>query len=176
MSYDLNNSNLTTHLSPLYSSTNDNGYGFGAVYGVNRISSLGFDKNKLIIGCAGYGKAYKVGGTNKKYPALGVSGSLTKISGYDGSFASGTVYGSVINQLINSGDYIEYTEKDSNGRIVGSYLYSESQNIFVTFDSKTAVMAKYEYAKANGLGMMCWAYTEDTSDTVINAIYEAKNK
>lgn len=176
MSYDLNNSNLTTHLSPLYSSTNDNGYGFGAVYGVNRISSLGFDKNKLIIGCAGYGKAYKVGGTNKKYPALGVSGTLTKISGYDGSFASGTVYGSVINQLINSGNYVEYTEKDSSGRIVGSYLYSESQNIFVTYDSKTAVMAKYEYAKANGLGMMCWAYTEDTSDTVINAIYEAKNK
>ena len=37
-------------------------------------------------------------------------------------------------------------------------------------------MAKYEYAYENGLGMMCWAYTEDTSDTVINAIYEAKNK
>ena len=35
----------------------------------------------------------------------------------------------------------------------------------------------YKYALNNeGMGIMCWAYTEDTSDTVINAIYEAKNK
>ena len=176
MSYDLNDSSKTTHLSPLYSSSKDNGYGFGAVYGVNRISSLGFDKNKLIIGCAGYGKAYSVSGGSGTYPALGISGTLTKISGYDGSFSSGTVYGSVIDQLIKSGRYQEYTEVSSSGKVVGSYLYSATDRIFVTYDSKIAVMAKYEYAKANGIGMMCWAYTEDTSDTVINAIYEAKNK
>lgn len=176
MSYDLNDSSKTTHLSPLYTSSNDNGYGFGAVYGVNRISSLGFDKNKLIIGCAGYGKAYKVTGGSGTYPALGISGTLTKISGYDGSFASGTVYGSVINQLMKSGRYKVYTEINNNGQVVGSYLYSETDKIFVTFDSKEAVMAKYEYAALNGVGMMCWAYTEDTADIVIDAIYEAKNK
>lgn len=176
MSYDLNNSAKATHLSPLYTSSYDNGYGFSASYGVSRISSLGFDKNKLIIGCAGYGKAYKVTSSGGAYPALGTSGTLTKISGYDGSFASGTVYGSVINQLINSGKYTLYTEKTKTGLVVGSYLYSSTDKIFITFDSKEAVMAKYEYAYENGLGMMCWAYTEDTSDTVINAIYEAKNK
>jgi GH18 family chitinase len=37
-------------------------------------------------------------------------------------------------------------------------------------------MAKYEYAKSIGVGMMCWAYTEDTSNIVIDAIYEAMNK
>ena len=176
MSYDLNNGEKTTHLSPLYTSTKDNGYGFGAVYGVNRISSLGFDKNKLIIGCAGYGKAYTVSGGSGTYPALGISGKLTKISGYDGSYASGTVYGSVINQLINTGKYTQYTELDSSGRVVGSYLYSATDKIFITYDSKEAVMAKYEYASSIGVGMMCWAYTEDTSDTVIDAIYEAMNK
>lgn len=176
MSYDLNNSSKTTHLSPLYTSNYDNGYGFGVVYGVSRITSLGFDKNKLIIGCAGYGKAYKVTGTGSSYPGLGTSGTLTKIYGYDGSFASGTVYGSVINQLINSGNYTLYTETTKTGLVVGSYLYNSTDKIFITFDSKEAVMAKYEYAYQNGLGMMCWAYTEDTSDTVINAIYEAKNK
>ena len=176
MSYDLNDTTKATHLSPLYTSTKDNGYGFGAVYGVNRISSLGFDKNKLIIGCAGYGKAYKVSSGSGTYPALGTSATLTKISGYDGSYASGTVYGSVINQLIKTGNYKQYTELDSSGRVVGSYLYSANDNIFITFDSKEAVMAKYEYASSIGVGMMCWAYTEDTSDTVIDAIYEAKNK
>jgi len=176
MSYDLNNPDKTTHLSPLYSSSKDGGYGFGAVYGVNRISSLGFDKSKLIIGCAGYGKAYSVSGGSGTYPALGITGSLTKISGYDGSFASGTVYGSVIDQLIKSGRYQEYTEISNSGQVVGSYLYSATDKIFVTYDSKTVVMAKYEYAVLNGVGMMCWAYTEDTADIVINAIYEAKNK
>lgn len=176
MSYDLNNSAKATHLSPLYTSSYDNGYGFSAAYGVSIISAYGFDKNKLIIGCAGYGKAYKVTSSGGAYPALGTSGTLTKISGYDGSFASGTVYGSVINQLINSGKYTLYTEKTKTGLVVGSYLYSSTDKIFITFDSKEAVMAKYEYAYENGLGMMCWAYTEDTSDTVINAIYEAKNK
>lgn len=176
MSYDLNNSAKATHLSPLYTSSYDNGYGFSAAYGVSIISAYGFDKNKLIIGCAGYGKAYKVTSSGGAYPALGTSGTLTKISGYDGSFVSGTVYGSVINQLINSGKYTLYTEKTKTGLVVGSYLYSSTDKIFITFDSKEAVMAKYEYAYENGLGMMCWAYTEDTSDTVINAIYEAKNK
>ena len=176
MSYDLNDTAKATHLSPLYTSTKDNGYGFGAVYGVNRISSLGFDKNKLIIGCAGYGKAYKVSSGIGTYPTLGTSATLTQISGYDGSFKSGTVYGSTINQLIKTGRYKQYTEVSSNGKVVGSYLYSATDNIFITFDSKEAVMAKYEYAKSIGVGMMCWAYTEDTSDTVINAIYEAKNQ
>lgn len=176
MSYDLNDTTKASHLSPLYTSKKDNGYGFGAVYGVERISSLGFDKNKLIIGCAGYGKAYKVSSATGTYPALGTTASLTQISGLDGSYASGTVYGSAINQLIKTGRYVEYTELDSNGRVVGSYLYSKTDNIFITYDSKTAVMAKYEYAASIGVGMMCWAYTEDTSDTVIDAIYEAKNK
>ena len=38
------------------------------------------------------------------------------------------------------------------------------------------IAEKYNYANNNNMGIMCWAYTEDTSDTVINAIYEAKNK
>jgi chitinase len=179
MSYDLNNSSKTTHLSPLYSSSKDNGYGFGAVYGLQIISGLGFSKNKLIIGCAGYGKAYKVNGSSSSstYPALGVSGTLTQISGIDGSFASGTLYGSAINALIKTGKYVQYTEKNSNGKVVGSYLYNSADKIFITYDSKEAVMAKYEYAASmDGVGIMCWAYTEDTSDTVINAIYEAMTK
>ncbi len=177
MSYDLNKTNITTHLSPLYKSEKDNGYGFGCDYGVNRLVSLGMSKNKLIIGCAGYGKAYKVtGAISQTYPGLGVAGSLTQISGLTGSFQSGTVYGSAINILINSGNYVEYTEKNSSGKVVGSYLFNSTDKIFITYDSREAVIAKYNYAAANpGVGLMCWAYTEDTSDTVINAMTEAKN-
>lgn len=175
MSYDLNNADKTTHLSPLYKSAKDNGYGFSCDYGISRLTSLGVSRDKLIIGCAGYGKAYKVTGSiSSTYPGLGVSGTLTQISGVDGSFASGTVYGSAISYLINTGKYVQYTEKNASGQIVGSYLYNKLDKIFITYDSSEAVYAKYQYADSmEGVGIMCWAYTEDTSDIVINAIADA---
>ena len=179
MSYDLNNSSKATHVSALYSSANDGGYGFGGVYGINNITALGFDRNKLIIGCAGYGKAYNVTGTanNPNYPALGASASLTQVSGIDGSFASGTLYGNAIEEIVKRGGYIEYNERDSKGNFVASYLYNPTTKIFITYDSTLAVKEKYKYAKSmNGVGLMCWAYTEDTSDHYLDAIYQAKFK
>ncbi len=180
MSYDMNKTNVTTHLSPLNISSYDKGYGFGAVYGAKRLLSLGFPQSKQIIGCAGYGKAYKVTGTvdsSSTYPALGISGTLTKIEGIDGSFASGTLFGNAISALLSTGKYTQYTEMNKSGLLVGSYLYNATDRIFVTYDSKEAVMAKYAYASSiNGMGIMCWCYSEDTSDTVIDAIYEAMHR
>ena len=177
MSYDLNNSSRATHLSPLYSSPNDNGYGFGAVYGVNEMSRLGFSKNKLIIGAAGYGKAYKITGsaTTPTYPGLGADATLTKVDGIEGSFASGTLYGSAIQAIIDKGGFTEYTEKTSSGQVVGSYLYNSTSKIFITYDSSYAIGAKYDYANSiNGAGIMFWAYTEDTSDHILDTLAAKK--
>ena len=178
MSYDMNKANVTTHLSPLYASSNDNGYGFGCVYGVERLVSLGFSRNKLIISSAGYGKAYRITGVSigGTYPALGVTGTLTKISNVPGSFASGTLFGNGIQSIIEQGDYTEYHEYDANGQFVGSYLFNSKTGIFISFDSSLAIKQKYNYAKSiQGVGIMCWCYSEDTSDHVIDAIYQAKN-
>ena len=41
--------------------------------------------------------------------------------------------------------YIKMKLKE-NGKVVGSYLYNSTDKIFITYDSKEAVMAKYEYA------------------------------
>ncbi|MCM1260014.1 MAG: glycosyl hydrolase family 18 protein [Prevotella sp.] len=174
MSYDMNRTDKTSHLSPMYSSSYDGGYGFGCAYGVERLVSLGFSRNKLIIGTAGYGKAFKVTGTssNTTYPYLGVAGTLTQISGVPGSFASGTVFGNGIQYLLQTGKYTKYTEFNKNGQIVGSYLYNATDRIFVTYDSEEVVKAKYAYANSmDGVGIMCWCYSEDTADNVINAIY-----
>lgn len=176
MSYDMNRTDKTSHLSPMYSSSYDGGYGFGCAYGVERLVSLGFSRNKLIIGTAGYGKAFKVTGTssNTTYPYLGVAGTLTQISGVPGSFASGTVFGNGIQYLLQTGKYTKYTERNKSGQIVGSYLYNATDRIFVTYDSEEVVKAKYAYAKSmDGVGIMCWCYSEDTADNVINAIYAA---
>lgn len=176
MSYDLNKTNYTSHLSPLYSSSYDNGYHFSCDYGITRISSLGFDRSKLIIGSAGYGKAYKVSGSSSSsYVGLGALGSLISISGVDGSFNSGTLYGNAIKALIDSGKYTKYDEYNTSGKFVGSYLYNATDKIFVTYDSEEAIKLKYEYANSmSGVGIMCWCYSEDTSDNFVDAIYKAK--
>jgi hypothetical protein len=175
MSYDLNNPDKTTHVASAYSSSNDKGFGFSCDYGVNLFTSRGLDKSKIILGVAGYGKAYKVTDdtSSSKYPLLGCSAKLTALDGIPGSFASGTVFLNGVEVLIKSGKYKQITEYNSSGKIVGSYLYNEAEKIFVTYDSKEAIIAKYEYAKANeGMGIMCWAYTEDTADSYVNSIYD----
>lgn len=178
MSYDMNKTTAATHLSPLYISSYDGGYGFGCHYGVNLFTSRGLDASKIIIGSAGYGKSYKVTATvlNDKYPALGSSASLTYLEGIPGAHASGTLFYNAIERLLKSTQYKKYIEYNRDGQIVGSYLYNDLAKIFVTYDSEEVITAKYEYAEAvEGMGIMCWAYTEDTADNFVNSIYDAKH-
>lgn len=178
MSYDMNKTTHATHLSPLYVSSYDGGYGFGVDYGVKRFTSLGLDKNKIIIGSAGYGKSYKISGNviSSKYPALGYSASLTHLNGVPGAHASGTLFWNAISRLEKASSYVKYIEYNSKGELVGSYLYNASAGIFVTYDSEEVIKAKYEYACASeGMGIMCWAYTEDTDDNFVDSIYDVKH-
>lgn len=177
MSYDLNRTNKTTHISPLYTSSKDGGYGFSVQYGVNRFTSLGLDKSKIIIGVACYGKSYKVTGSvssSSAFPGLGVTASLTQIAGVVGSHASGTIYYYGIEQLIQTGKYTKYIETASNGNIVSSYLYNATEKIFISYESTEVIAAKYQYALDNGFGIMCWSMPEDASDVYINTIYDMK--
>jgi len=178
MSYDLNNPEKATHLSPLYTSSYDKGYGFSVEYGVNLYTSRGLDKEKIIIGAAGYGKAYKITtpSSNTTYPGIGSVATLTLLKDTPGSYASGTVFLNGIEVLLKSGKYQKYIEYNNN-KIVGSYLYNIEEQIVVTYDSEEVMSEKYKYAKNNnGMGIMCWAYTEDTQDSYINSIYELMKK
>ncbi len=177
MSYDLNRTDKTTHLSPLYTSAKDGGYGFSVQYGINRFTSLGLDKSKIIIGTACYGKSYKVTGSvssSSTLPGLNVAASLTIIDGVVGSHASGTIYYYGIEQLMKTGKYTKYIETLSNGNICGSYLYNPTEKIFISYESPEVIAAKYNFALANGVGIMCWSMPEDASDVYINTIYNIK--
>ena len=44
----------------------------------------------------------------------------------------------------------------------------ETDEYFITYDSVEVIAAKYNYANNNGMGIMCWAYTEDTSDNFVD--------
>ena len=169
MSYDLNNGSYASHLSACYSSAMSGDFKFGCVKGVQTFIDLGLDKSKIILGAAGYGKAYKITGAATE-TGLNSAATLTKIDGITGSYASGTIYYVGIKQCLDSGKYKKYEERDVGGNLVGSYLYNAADGIFITYDSAEAVKAKCDFAKANGIGVMLWAYGEDATDTVVNAI------
>lgn len=169
MSYDLNNGAYASHVAACYTSTQSGDYKFGCVKGVQTFIDMGLDKNKIILGAAGYGKAYKITG-EPTATGLNSAATLTKIDGITGSFASGTIYYVGISQCISSGKYVKYEERDGSGNLVGSYLYNATDGIFITYDSPEAVKAKCDFAKANGVGIMLWAYGEDATDTVVNTI------
>ena len=80
------------------------------------------------------------------------------------------MYYSAIIEVTKTSGWKQYIEKNSNGKIVGAYLYNSSLNIYITYDSVETVVAKCEYAKANGMGIMAWAYGEDSTDTIVNTI------
>lgn len=178
MSYDLNNTDYTTHVASHASSSANGDFKFGCMYGTDRFVSLGLSKDKIILGTAAYGKAYSITGTidmTATYPGLGIAASLTQISGVTGSYASGTLYYTGVQQLINTEGYTVYTEMNGSN-IVGSYLLNPTSKIYVTFDSKEAIKAKCEYANSNtGMGVMVWAYGEDATDTIVNTICDTLN-
>ena len=137
----------------------------------------GLDKSKIIIGTACYGKSYKVTGSvssSSTLPGLNVAASLTIIDGVVGSHASGTIYYYGIEQLMKTGKYTKYIETLSNGNICGSYLYNPTDKIFISYESPEVIAAKYNFALANGVGIMCWSMPEDASDVYINTIYNIK--
>jgi chitinase len=172
MSYDLNKETNASHLTACFTSKSSGDFKFSCAYGVERFTSLGLDKNKIILGSAAYGKAYRISGNvnmSSVTPALGMSAALTIVDGVIGSYASGTIYYSGIKQLMETGKYKEYTEYNGT-KVVGSYLYSNETKIYVTFDSVTSVTAKCQYAKQNGFGIMVWAYGEDSTDTIVDTI------
>lgn len=178
MSYDLIKDYQTTHLSALYTSSYDGGFGFSVAYGVRVFTQKGLDPNKIIIGCATYGKVYNVTGMveqNAKYPGLGVAGELTQISNVVGSHRGGTLYYYGILQLLKQG-YEKYIEYNTSGELVSSYLYHPAKKIFVSYESSEVFEAKYLYAKANGFGIMNWSYPNDATDCYIEAIAKHYSK
>lgn len=179
MSYDLNKSGNTSHVTHVHIPSNNYSYKFSCEYGISYYSSLGLDKSKIILGAAAYGKAYKVTGNvdmSVACPALGVAATLGQVQGYNiplqsVSWASGTIYYTGIQTLINSGNFTLYHEYNNAGNFVGSYIYSNTDKYFVTFDSVKALQEKCKLAKSyDGMGIMVWAYGEDATDTVVNTL------
>ncbi len=173
MSYDMNAAGLTTHLCPLLKANTDGNKGYGVDQGISYFTRAGLDKDKIIIGAAFYGKSYKVLGTtlNEKYPGLGVHAELLQIQ-----YSSGTItYSYIARNILPNRNYVCYWDDKAKA----SYLYNETDQIFITFENEQSLIEKTIYAYENNVGIMFWEYGYDynnvLTDTICNKMHELKN-
>ncbi len=165
MSYDMNLEGRATHLCPLHKSKYDSGQ-YGVSLGVEYFTKAGLDANKIIIGAAFYGKAYKVTGTDMwpgLYPALGAMAELYNLQ--LGSSAT-VFYKYIYRNILTNDKYKRYY--DTIAQV--PYLYNEEEKIFITYEDEESLNAKVDYAYANGFGIMFWEYGYDYNNILTDAI------
>ena len=153
MSYDLNNESIACHHSSLHTSTTAKAYGFSIEYGVNRFVSLGFNKNQIVVGMAFYGKYY-TGAT-----ALGKTANFNKNIHY-------TV---IAKNYLGGGEYQQLWDDVAKA----PYILNTSTGEYISYDNARSITEKCKYSKSSGIkGVMFWDYSEDTTGTLMKAIYD----
>lgn len=173
MSYDMNLEGRTTHLCPLHKSIYDSST-YAVSYGIELFTKEGFDKNKIIIGAAFYGKSYKVKGQgtwHDTYPGISAPSEYIHLE-----YASGTVtYKYLYRNILNDENYKRYYDP----KAMVPYLYNETEQIFITYEDEESLIAKVDYAYQEGLGVMFWEYNYDyqniLTDTICNRVDQHKN-
>lgn len=153
MSYDLNNESIACHHSSLHTSTTAKAYGFSIEYGVNRFVSLGFNKNQIVVGMAFYGKYYK------DATALGKTANFNKNIHY-------TV---IAKNYLGGGEYQQLWDDVAKA----PYILNTSTGEYISYDNARSITEKCKYSKSSGIkGVMFWDYSEDTTGTLMKAIYD----
>lgn len=171
MTYDLNDRNLTTHLTPV---------GFGGIKTlIEYLNEIKFPLNKVIVGSGAYGKSYELTTKITDNP-VNKQASIIQIKEYEdlGTFKSGTLYIQAIEALKKTQKYIKGNDYDLEGYLIGSYLFNEEKGIYITYESERSAQEKIKLIKNYiGMGIMTWAYSQDANNYILNAlIKERENK
>lgn len=170
MSYDMNLAGQGTHLCPTYSDNKDGNKKYGCDDGINKFTSAGLDKEKIIIGAAFYGKAYKITGENRwdKYPGLGSMAELVALQ-----YNSGTVtYSYIYKNILTDKGFTRYYDPDA----CVPFLYNESTKIWITYEDEESLIEKVNFAYQEGVGIMFWEYGYDYENILTDTICREMGK
>ena len=130
---------------------------------VRLFHEAGVPKEKLMIGAAFYSRRW----TN--IPEGGTHGLGQKCDDPDdresGMFGPG--FAKLAEAYIDKNGYTAYFDEACGA----SYLYSETERTFISYDDEKSVAAKAKYAAENGLyGVMYWEHSSDPSRRLMNAL------
>lgn len=168
MTYDLNDPNLSTHLTSVS----------GAEKTVDYYVKAGVPKNKLVIGCAFYGKEYYISKDSSSFYYVKPI-SDTQTINYSSIKSTYLTYLDNPTETItvkrewdstNKAPYLCITRYNTDKTI--------KEKIFVTYDDPQSIALKCEVVKSQGLGgIMMWELGsgDRTSNDLIEAIYKSFN-
>ena len=159
MTYDFytGGSETTGHHTQLYSNKDQKR---STDYAVRYLDSLGVPKNKMVVGAAFYGRAWKgVENTN------------------DGLYQPADEYLRGVPFKSLEEFFTEYPNLEKKWDVASQapYAYDPVNKIFLSFDDQESVKLKTQYAKKEGLdGIMFWQLGSDKNEGgLLDAIYTA---
>lgn len=158
MSYDFHGGweNVTGHNAPLYTNPTDPGPAtLNADAAINRIESLGFPINKLVMGVGFYGRGWQsVASTNN---GLFQSGTMTSF----GTWENGVFdYYDVLNSYLS----ISLRFYDIYSKV--PYLYDLAKGVFISYEDPESMTIKANYILNRGLaGVMFWELSGDVRNS-----------
>lgn len=160
MTYDMRGAEkVTGHHTGLYSQQGSN-TDVSADAAVKAFADAGIPREKLMMGAAFYGRAWR-NVTSKDKNGLGQK------AGTSGNKTYG--YGA-IEAMVTEGSYTRYWD----GEAMAPYLFNGKT--FISYEDEESIALKGAYAKDNGLmGVMFWEYGLDATGTLVRALYEAMN-
>lgn len=150
MTYDLRAEKKATHHANLYPAAYDKN-AISADSAVRMLESMGFSREKLVLGGAAYGRVWSGA------EALGAA-ALNSGSKF-------VTYDTIRADYLPSNAYVLRWDEDA----MAPYLLGEQT--FISFDNPQSMRLKGAYARQRKLGgMMFWDYTQDSSGELLRAM------
>ena len=156
MTYDLNNSGLTTH----HSNTYPGGRAYSAKNAMQTYMNGGIDANKIVIGAAFYGKI-----STLATPTSATSAVLNKpiATRDDGQYDTRTIqFTKIKEEYLTNPSFVKLYDESA-----GAYYLTDGKT-FITYDDPDIFQKKCELIKNYNLGgIMFWDYGSDSTGTLL---------
>ncbi len=161
MTYDFHDSQRALHHTALYPSTNTSNKS-NIKESVELYVEQGVPINKIIVGCAFYGRVYVLTGPATTEKGIG----STNVA----SSGAAITYTAIYDYLKNHrGEYISYYDSQA----CAPSIYIPGENKVITYDSANSISAKCKYVYATDVGgIMFWENGEDQTDSLLQALYK----
>lgn len=162
MTYDLQDSNRTTHHTGLYTGSYTP---HGSVeQTIKQYIASGVSKNKLVVGIAFYGRYYVLNSF------IGTGIGSNNISSGGSSIRYTLIYNNYLSKLDSPNTTVKRYWDDTTK---APYLYDSATRTWISYDDKDSIKYKCQYTKDNDLGgVMFWDYGEDLTYQLIQAIHD----
>ena len=162
-------SDITGHVAPLYGDTRDPRgeevhVGFHVDGTVNAYLDYGVPADKLVIGIAFYGQAWRDVRDGDLFGLYELNGGVP-----DGTREVGTLYYRDVLRLLENDSYVQFYDDISEA----AWLYNEDRRIAISYENLESIQMKTDYIRDLELGgAFLWEILYDTEDFALFSAIE----